>query len=169
MIVVPFNSDFGLIFHKWFHDPRLKTFFRNFVNGCSLQQAQNAPAFMRANLLVGCIENEKGIVPVGLASFADTDTILRVYKTGVMIDPEYHHQKLGFKLSQLGLQWAFDTMNAHKVICGFLQRDEHLASSAERFGFLKEGRARKSVYIDGNLEDEIFVSLLQTEFNARTR
>ena len=162
MIFRPFNSDDARTFYRWYHDPRLAAYFRGFTHGASLQQCANAPDYMQAHILVG--EDSDGQL-LGAITFADRDRILRIYKMGLFVDPDQQHQGVGRELLELGLEWAFDRMNAHKVVAEFMARDGRIIKGAKEAGFTEEGVSRQSCFFNGVLHDEVIISILQSEYD----
>jgi RimJ/RimL family protein N-acetyltransferase len=162
--ITPFNaSDANAIF-RWYHDPAYSHYFRGFVNGVSIEQCMNAPALLRSNILIAVNEHEKR---VGLVSLADTSNILRIYRLGLIVDKTAQHTGIGKALLERGIEWAFDFMNAHKVVCEILVEDERVIEGAKRAGFIYEGTLRQSQYLNGEFKDEAVYSMLHAEFNKR--
>lgn len=161
MILRPFNTSDGAAWYSWYHDPELKRYFRGYTAGASLEQCCNAPHLMKAHILIGL--NADGD-RVGAVSFADTNRILRVFRFGLLVDPQFQHQGYGKDLLAQGLAWAFDTMNAHKVFHEVIADDQRIHDGAAIAGFTVEGVSRQSVYLDGNFHDEVVSSILREEY-----
>jgi len=151
---------------RWYHEPELSHYFRGFLKGASFEECANAPAMIRAHLLVG-FPDGPGLLPVGLVSLADMDTVLRVYRLGLLVDPKEQHKGYGKDLLEAGLKWAFYKMNAHKVVFEVMSSDDRILRGIEPAGFVYEGTRRQSVYLDGKLYDEKVYSLLQSEYREK--
>jgi RimJ/RimL family protein N-acetyltransferase len=162
MKIIPFNAEYGIAMWHWYHDPRLSHYFRGFVGGITVQQAANAPALLRAHVLLG-VEDRKA---VGQVTLADADTILRIYKLGLMVAPDAGHKGVGKELLAEGIRWGFDTMNAHKIFVEVMAEDTRTRLGVERAGFTLEGFKRQSVYLDGKFSDEVVFSMLQSDYRS---
>ena len=160
----PFNADDAKIFHRWYHDERLSAYFRGFVSGISLEQCRQASRFMKAHILVGC--DSETHRPVGATTFADSDLVLRVYKMGMLIDPEHQHKSYGRHLTFQSVTWAFEKMNAHKIFIEMLTSDKRLVGGSEKAGFVFEGTKRQSCYHNGIIQDEHLYSMLRPEYES---
>lgn len=156
-----FNAADGPTWHRWYHDKRLENYFRGYIQGVTVEQCCNAPFLMKSHILVGT--NECGDT-VGAASFADTDKILRIFKFGLLVDPDVQYHGYGKVIMEQGLKWAFNTMNAHKVIADFLEQETRLFRGAELSGFKSEGVSRKSVYLNGEFHNETRIAILKDEY-----
>lgn len=172
MIIRQFNADDAFAFYCWYHDKRLSHFFRGFLTGVSLEQCKNAPQFLRGHILVGVLEgNEPYATPedkdrlVGAVTLADRDPILRIYKLGLLVHPEFQQHGLGKDLMAAGIEWSFNTMNAHKIMLEILDQDQRVITGAEAAGFTREGLSRKSAYLDGKFCNEVIFSMLREEYH----
>lgn len=159
--IMPFDPSDGVTFFKWYHDPAYGHYFRGFVHGATLEQCINAPALLRANIRVAVTDKETRI---GCVSLAETQPILRVYRLGLLVDKDYQHTGVGKRLLEDGVDWAFNTMNAHKVYVEVLAGDTRVLAGAKSFGFKEEGVLRQNQYLDGALHDEVTLGILRSEY-----
>lgn len=164
MILRPFNTGDGPTWYDWYHDSRLERYFRGYTSGASVEQCCNAPYLMKAHILIGLnADGER----VGAVSFADTNRILRIYRFGLLVDPNKQHQGYGKELTEQGLAWAFDTMNAHKVFYEVISDDKRILDGSSHAGFTVEGTLRQSIYLGGRYYDEEVRSILREEYYGR--
>jgi len=162
MMLRPFNADDALTFYRWYHDRRLTHYFRGFIHGASVAQCANAPQLIRGHILVGIDPDTQQLV--GAVSLADLDSILRIYKLGLLVDPDWQHLGFGKALLTGGVEWAFNVMNAHKILIEIVAGDSRVIHGAEQAGFQHEGTLRETCYIDGRFHDEVVYGLLQREY-----
>lgn len=162
--ITPFNSSDANAIFRWYHDPAYSHYFRGFVTGASIEQCMEAPRFLRSNIHIAVNEHEKRI---GLVSLADTNNVLRIYRLGLIVEKSEQHSGIGKALLEYGVEWAFDTMNAHKVICEILEEDTRIIEGAKRFGFVYEGTLRQSQYLNGEFKSEVVYTMLHSEYNKR--
>lgn len=156
----PFNSDDAITFHRWYHDERLSHFYRGFIYGASVSDCEKAPDVMRGHVFVMLKDDEY----LGALTLADIDRVLRVYRLGMLTDPEHQHQGVAKTLLNWGLRWAFDKMNAHKVVVEVMASDERTVQGTRAAGFIQEGLKRKQVYLDGCFHDELLFGMLQEDY-----
>lgn len=162
MILRPFNEADAVIWYNWYHDKRLAKYFRGYVYGVSIAQCTRAPEMMRGHILLGIDETTNKAV--GAVNFCDTETVLRIYRMGLLTDPELHHQGVGKELSALAIDWAFNTMNAHKIICDIICDDTRMIQGLEYAGFTQYGVDKESMFIDGIIKDEFKYHLLRRDY-----
>lgn len=157
----PFNSSDGATWHKWYHNKKLSRFFRGFITGMSIEQARSAPSFMQAHILMAFNEVNDC---VGAMTFADSDRVVRSYRAGLLVDPEFQKIGIGKQISEQGIEWAFETMNAHKIWAEILEDDSRLLHGSGFAGFQVEGTKRESIYFEGVFKNETLISLLHSEY-----
>lgn len=162
MIIRPFNSGDAKTFYRWYHDKRLSHFYRGFIYGVSLEQCKNAVELLKGHILVGL--HPETCEPVGAVTLADRDRILRVYKLGLLVDPDHQHQNYGKDLLTYGLKWAFETMNAHRVVAEVICEDDRTMNGVRKAGFIAEGLSRQTMYLDGKYYDEAVFSMLRPDY-----
>ena len=163
MIIRPANSSDALTWYRWYHDKRMSHFFRGFLMGASVDDCADITRLLKAHVIMG-FDEETG-KPIGAMNFADTDYLLRIYRTGLLIDPEFQHKGLGKELGDKCLEWAFNTMNAHKLFCEILAEDERLITGVKYMGFREEGFKRESCFFDGKVRSEVLLSILKTDWS----
>lgn len=134
----------------------------------SEEEAANAPMILKAHILIGLTEEGEdklgSNIPVGMVSFGDTDSVLRIYKFGLLVDPAFQQLDFGRKLTIQGLDWAFNTMNAHKVFGEILETDKRIVEGSLKAGFSHEGVSRSSIFLRGKFYDEDVISILRSEY-----
>lgn len=161
MQIRPFNASDGQAWHAWYHDERLAHYFRGYTQGVTLEQCCNAPYLMKANILVGIDADGNR---VGAVSLADTDRIIRIYRFGLLVDPGFQGFGYGKDLTEGALNWAFGTMNAHKVYGEILEKDSRIIGGSFLAGFEIEGVKKKSVYLNGEYHNEVVISILREDY-----
>lgn len=162
MIIRPFNSGDAKTFYRWYHDKRLAHFYRGFIYGVSLEQCKDAVGLLKGHILMGL--HPETCEPVGAVTLADKDRILRIYKLGLLVDPDHQHQNYGKKLLAYGLEWAFDTMNAHRVVAEVMSDDHRTLNGVVKAGFVLEGASRQTIFMDGKYTDETVLSMLRPDY-----
>jgi RimJ/RimL family protein N-acetyltransferase len=75
----------------------------------------------------------------------------------------------GTEATRLMVDHAFGTLGLHRVALSVFEFNERAIRAYARVGFLTEGRAREAVWRDGRWWDELSMSLLAPEWQARRR
>jgi len=75
----------------------------------------------------------------------------------------------GTEAAGLMLAHAFNRLALHRVALTVFEFNERAIRSYEKCGFTVEGRARKAIFRDGRFWDEIHMSILLDEWEARNR
>jgi RimJ/RimL family protein N-acetyltransferase len=75
----------------------------------------------------------------------------------------------GTEATQLMLSHAFRQLALHRVALTVFEFNERAIRSYEKCGFKAEGRARDAIFRDGRFWDEIHMSVLAEEWEARQR
>jgi len=75
----------------------------------------------------------------------------------------------GTEATQLMVDHAFGLLRLHRVALSVFEFNERAIRAYARVGFMIEGRAREAVWRDGRWWDEISMSVLAPEWQARKR
>lgn len=157
-----FNAAYAKQFFDWYYDPRLRPFFRGYLQGISMAEALDAPTFMKSHLLVAFNE-ENPDKAVALASFSIINPIARSIKFGLLVDPDCQHAGVAKEFTPLAVSWCFHNMNANRLEAKIVSEDERLLKGTRIFGFKEEGVTRQSTFFDGKYHDEVIFSILQSD------
>jgi diamine N-acetyltransferase len=84
---------------------------------------------------------------------------------GISIHPDFQGQGIGTTAVKLVLQYAFETMNLHKMRGGYLDGNEASKRIMEKNGFQEEGVERHYKYVDGEWKDAHWMSILREEYD----
>jgi RimJ/RimL family protein N-acetyltransferase len=88
--------------------------------------------------------------------------------TGLAIgDPVNWGQGYGYDASQLGLRFAFDEINMHRVTATVFSYNDRSIELLERLGFQHEGTFREFLQRDGQRHDMLLYGILVHEWRAR--
>jgi len=164
-----FNRSDAGVFHRWFHDARLKPFFRlQQAMGLNVQDCERMPEILKSIILVGEkdinneVQNEFDINPV-VACFTFAPLGSNNYRCGFMVDPDEQHKMYAWDIGRAGLEFAEKTLNAHRLDCIILETDVRLISGLEAAGFKIEGVMRDSIFFNGKYCNEVILSYLKQE------
>ncbi|MFB6213636.1 MAG: GNAT family N-acetyltransferase [Candidatus Nanohaloarchaea archaeon] len=83
---------------------------------------------------------------------------------GISIHPDFHNKGIGTKSVQMIVQYAFDTLNVHKVRGGYLEHNPPSKRIMEKAGMQEEGQERHYKYVDGEWKNVTWMSILEDEY-----
>jgi len=103
---------------------------------------------------------------VGMVSLVDLDFRNRRAELGrVLIGvAERRGKGLGGEMVELAIEYAFDHLNLHKVVCEVLATNPRAADLYRRLGFVDEGVLRQHVYKGGDYRDVQLLALFRANF-----
>lgn len=111
---------------------------------------------------------EKEGDPVGTIALFDIDRDYRHAEFGAfMVKPEIHGKGVGTRALEMLLEYAFDELNMHKVIGGYIEDNGASRKVQEKFGFKEEGIQKDMKYRDGEYLDLVRMGLLEDEWRSR--
>lgn len=79
-------------------------------------------------------------------------------------DPDQRGRGLGREAMELGLQFAFQELNLHRVVLTVFSYNERAIALYERLGFVREGVYREHLERDGVRYDMFLYGLLRREW-----
>jgi RimJ/RimL family protein N-acetyltransferase len=106
--------------------------------------------------------------PIGRIEFERLDPQARSAETMILIGAaDARGQGYGSDAMVALLRYLFHQRNLHRVALSVIAWNERAVRSYEKVGFLVEGRLRDDLYFDGRYHDQIVMSILRHEFDAR--
>ncbi len=137
--------------------PVSETAFRNWVQ--SLDDSERVWAVCRTD------QQEA----IGTASLRKIDLRHRVAETGMgLLNPEDRGQGLGNEIKDLILDYAFNAMGLHSVMCTVDSRNERSQRSVEKSGYTRAGVLTAEIPTGmGQFADTVVYQLLASEWRAR--
>lgn len=118
------------------------------------------------------IELKKGSkwLLIGSCGFHDIDWRSRKAEVGIMIGDKRHWNKgLGTEAMELLLQHGFETLNLHRIYLKVFDNNPRAIRSYEKAGFVVDGRLRETHFREGGYIDDLLMSVLRFEWNARKK
>jgi RimJ/RimL family protein N-acetyltransferase len=112
------------------------------------------------------IDSKETNTLLGFAQLALIDEIDRNCKIGITIGPAEHRGiGLGRELLHALLDYAFATLQLHRVAAEVYSHNERALRLFRGFGFVEEGRLRQVTLRNAQWVDEVAFGLLQTEWS----
>jgi RimJ/RimL family protein N-acetyltransferase len=107
----------------------------------------------------------KGNELVGTCGFFDIHWQNRRAEMRIRIGSKRHwRQGIGSEAVMLLLRLGFNNLNLHRVSLTVFAHNTPAIALYEKLGFVREGRIRESVFLDGGYMDEILMGMIRTEW-----
>lgn len=107
---------------------------------------------------------------IGTCGLHDIDWISRKAEIGIMIgDKRQWNKGLGTEAMELILKHGFETLNLHRLYLKVFADNPRAIRTYEKAGFVHEARLRESHFSDGVYKDDLIMSVLRSEWAARTQ
>lgn len=127
---------------------------------------QNAQKFIQSiinNKLEWAVEYQGRMIGQARLTVSEIDNRAR-YAVG-LFNPSVWGKGLGTEITQLVLQYAFEELKVHRVDLRVLEYNKRAIKCYENCGFIKEGVEREGALIEGKYETDVFMSILDREYN----
>jgi len=150
-------------FFRWFNDPKLRRFL---LLPFPITRMAEKEFIGRVTKLkdgvVLSIVVRKGDRLIGNVSLFKIDTVSRKAELGVAIaDLSMARKGFGTEAIGLVLEYAFRTLNLHRVWLNVHEFNSGARKAYLSLGFVEEGRQRQSYYWDGKYHDDILMGILR--------
>ncbi|KRG09907.1 GNAT family N-acetyltransferase [Staphylococcus sp. NAM3COL9] len=83
-----------------------------------------------------------------------------------IFNPNFWNEGIGTQVTYQILEYAFNNLGLHKVYLRVLAYNHRAIKSYKNAGFIIEGSDREGSYINGNYETDLYMSILQDEFES---
>ena len=104
-------------------------------------------------------------VDFGSAYLKNIDNINHKAEYGIFIgEDDYLSQGYGNRITSLVLDYAFNTLNLHKVYARILKYNKQSYNMFHKLGFKEDALFREEVFIEGEPKDVYFVSIIKEEW-----
>ena len=130
------------------------------------QRTEEAAKASEGDSVTLMIETLDGTVVGGLSA-SRTNARAGVFSYGIGIGPEHWRKGYGTEALELLFHFYFDELGYQKVETGVYAFNEPSLRFHEAFGFVEEGRRRRSIYTRGQLHDVVLFGMTAEEFRAR--
>ena len=103
--------------------------------------------------------------PIGVTGLDEVDKRNRTAEFGISIgEPDAHGKGYGTETTQLVLDFAFTAQGLHNVMLHVHEYNLAGIRAYTKAGFKEFGRRRESIFMGGELWDNIFMECLSTEW-----
>lgn len=110
---------------------------------------------------------EKSNEQLGLVALFSIDYIHRKAEFAIMIDPI--HQGFGYssKATKLAMDYAFKTLNLHKLYLIVDEVNEKAIYVYKKVGFSKEAVLKDEFFVNGAYHNSVIMSMFQDEYLSK--
>jgi diamine N-acetyltransferase len=156
-------------FVNWLNDPEVIRYL-NMVMPLSLAYEENwfdqmlqKPA--EEHPLVIDILSQDEWLPVGVIDLHSFNWRVRSAELGIFIGEKmYWNQGFGQEAVRLIIKHGFHSLNLNRIFLRVFEPNLRAIHAYEHVGFIKEGRLRQALVVDGQYVDDILMSILRSEW-----
>jgi RimJ/RimL family protein N-acetyltransferase len=159
-------------FMRWYSDPEVARLTRYQQTPLSNEEVQRFfyARVMGPDFLAMAIHIRDTDRLVGTCAFSqlDGDNGSTLYHITIGEHDAWGHG-YGTEATELMLEHAFTRLSLHRVGLTVFEFNTRALRAYEKCGFVVEGRARQAIFRDGRFWDEIHMSILLEDWEARRR
>jgi RimJ/RimL family protein N-acetyltransferase len=159
-------------FVVWLNDPEVRAGISRFLPIGSAEEEhwfeglQQEPAYQRP-LAIDVREGDRWI-HIGSCGFFNFNLQARNAELGILIgNKDFWGRGLGTETMCVLLEYAFQTLNLHRVYLRVYQSNTRAGHIYRKLGFLEEGRLRDDAFSAGAYQDTIVMGILGREWRAQ--
>ena len=156
-------------FFRWFNDPELRRYL--LLPFPTTRMAEKEFIDRMTKLKDGVVLSivvRKGDRLIGNVSLFKLNTVHRSAELGIAIaDLSMTSKGHGTEAMAMMLDYAFRTLNLHRVELVAHDFNERARKAYRKLGFVEEGRKRQCYFCDGEYHDEIMMAILKDEWTSR--
>jgi diamine N-acetyltransferase len=157
------------LFVSWLKNPVLRQYItiryisdaleERWFEGLLTDTSRNPPG--RLHFVIELLSSAQ---PVGVVAFDDINWRDRDAELGIIIgDPEFWGQGYGTDALHTMLEVGFSWYNLHRVHLYAVHDNVRAVRIYEKCGFCHEGRLRDAIFINGQYQDLLLMSILENE------
>lgn len=159
-------------FMRWYADPEVARLTRYQQGPLSAEEIQRFfyGRIMGADFLSMAIHVRESDRLIGTCAFSQFDgdngsTLFHI----TIGEKDVWGQGYGTEATALMVEHAFARLGLHRVALSVFEFNPRAVKAYAKVGFVEEGRAREAIFRDGRFWDEIHMSVLASEWEARRK
>ena len=161
----PVNEEDKEIYTKWMNDKSVTENFGNYCRMISLSKEEDWIKEISKDYNFGIILRENNEL-IGNISLVNIHHINQTASLRIFIgERENRNKGYGKEAIKLILDYGFNTLNLNNIMLNVYSFNRNAIRAYEKIGFKKIGARRKAIYKDGRFYDEIYMDILNEEFN----
>jgi RimJ/RimL family protein N-acetyltransferase len=161
-----------IAFRRWYADPEIARLTRNQATSPAAEEIDRFfyARIMGPDAFAMAIHVRESDRLIGSCAFSqlDGDNGSTLYHITIG-EHDAWGRGYGTEATQLMLDHAFTRLGLHRVGLTVFEYNERAIRSYESCGYVVEGRSREAVFRDGRYWDEIHMSVIADEWDARKR
>lgn len=166
--LAPTNPDDAEQYVKWLNDPAVAVYLGQYPNMITPANEKKFIEQMNSgNSHDFAIVRKDGDELLGNISLMELDHRNRKAVVGLFIGEDENRGKgYGTEAMRLILDYGFNTLNFHSVMLIAHSDNERGLACYRKVGFREVGRRRDAKLKDGHYVDDVYMDILDTEFNG---
>jgi len=168
----PIKREYIDAFLKWFNDPEILQYLAGFLPMTRMAEEEwmenlkNRDDTIRFSIVLPQEDGSEKLI--GNCGIHNIDWKNRVADVGIVIgEKEYQNKGFGTEAMELLLEYAFNTVNLHRIELYTYEYNDRAIKSYTKVGFVEEGRRRQFMYFKGKYYDAILMGILAEEWNEK--
>ncbi len=158
------ESDVNQTYYKWLNDPEINLYLESRYIPMSLKNilkyVESKDGNMDEVFFAICWNNNKN--HIGNIKLGPVNWIHRRADIGILIgDKEYWGKGIATEAIQLVIEYAFKTLNIHKLTAGCHSTNIGSLKAFQNAGFSIEGERKKHSFVGGEYIDTVVLGLLK--------
>lgn len=158
-------SDVNATYYRWMNDPQVTRYLESRLYPNSLERLREYVASKlsdRDHVFLAIVLHD-GDRHIGNIKLGPIHWVHRYADIGLLIgEPDCWGKGYATEAIRLVVDYAFQTLNLHKLTAGCYALNQGSVKAFQRVGFVIEGVRRERFYYDGAYIDEILLGLVAT-------
>ncbi|MFW9819257.1 MAG: GNAT family N-acetyltransferase [Candidatus Thorarchaeota archaeon] len=170
----PIKREYIDSFLKWFNDPEITQYLVAYMPMTRMAEEEwmenlkNRDDTIRFSIVIPQEDGSEKLI--GNCGIHNIDWKNRVAEVGIVIgEKEFQNKGLGTEAMQLLLEYAFNTVNLHRIELYTYAFNQRALKSYSKVGFVEEGRKRQFMWSKGKYYDAIIMGILAEEWIAKKK
>jgi len=152
---------------RWINDQRVTRFLKTSVPMSEAAEAawlEGLDGGKDRNIILVIVDKATG-KPIGTMGLHRIDWKDRRATTGTMIgDRRYWEKGYGSEAKMLLLNYAFNTLNLHKICSGAIAFNARSIGYSKKCGYKEEGRLKQHVFKNGRYWDKVLLAVFKKDW-----
>lgn len=161
----PFSKEDAPTITRWINDPEVREFIAATFPQTEKQEEEWISKLGSNNSDIVLVIETKDGKSIGLMGMHKINWVFRTMTTGAIIgEKDYWNKGYGNDAKMQVLNYAFNTLNLHKVCSSVITYNERSLKYSLHCGYQIEGRRRKQIFKNGEYWDQIELGLFKEEW-----
>ena len=169
----PIKKEYIDSFLRWFNDPEIIQYLASYLpmtrmaEEAWMENLKDGDDTIRFSIVIPQEDGSEKLI--GNCGIHNINWKNRVAEVGIVIgEKDYQNKGFGTEAMELLLEYAFNTINLHRIELFTYEYNIGALKSYNKVGFVEEGRRRQFMYFKGKYHDTILMGILAEEWNAKT-